>query len=227
MTMPVPDPADRISMAEPTMATPTAPGAELGGSPVPPVPGAAARDAAADRAAIRAFRPRRVVPSVITATLMTLGGALVAAEVISALLGRPLRLVPYDRALAWASSTPWSSPQVATGAGLVALLGLVLALLALLPGRPRLVPIRTGDRDLVIGVPPRGFARALARAAEQVRGVGHARVRLHGRTADVTAESLIRDTTGMADAVRQAVHARIAELGPVRDYRVRVRLRER
>ncbi|MBB2913866.1 hypothetical protein FHS43_005175 [Streptosporangium becharense] len=227
MSTPVPGPADRIFMAEPTMQTPTAPGAELTRPPAPPMPGTTAGNAAADRAAIRAFRPRRVVPSVVTAALMTVIGALVALEVVSALLDRPLRLVPYDRVLARASSTPWDSPWVTAGAGLVTLLGLTLVLLALLPGRPRLIPVRTGDRDLVIGVHRRGFAHTLAHAAEQVQGVGRARVRVRGRTARVEADSLVRDTTGLEEAVRQAVTARIAALCPVDDYRVRVRLRER
>ncbi|MEU7989043.1 DUF6286 domain-containing protein [Streptosporangium canum] len=220
-------PSHRTSGASPAPETPAAPGAALTEQAPPPTPAGVPRNRAADRAAIRAFRPRRVVPAVITAALMTVIGALVAVETISALLGRPVRWVPYDRMLGWASSTPWSDPWVMLGASVVTALGLLLVLLALVPGRPRFIPARTGDPDLVIGVQRRGFTRSLAHAARQVQGVDHARVRLHGTTAQVTAGSHLRDTTGLAEAVRLAVADRIAALAPVDDYPVRVNLRGR
>ncbi|WP_329428776.1 DUF6286 domain-containing protein [Streptosporangium sp. NBC_01495] len=195
--------------------------------PAPPIYGTVAKDASADRAAVRAFRPRRVTPSVITAVLMTLAGLLLALEVISALLGRPLRLVPYDRLLSWATSTPWNDPRVMAGAGLAGLLGLLLVLLAIIPGRPTLIPVRTGDKDLAIGMQRRGFTRSLAHAAEQVQGIERARVRLRGKAVHVAAESGMRDTRGLADAVREAVTMRITALSPVWKYPVRVYLREK
>ncbi len=204
-------------------AVPSAYGTD-GPSP-PPIYGTVAKDSSADRAAVRAFRPRRVVPSVITAILMTLLGLLLALEVISALLGRPLRLVPYDRMLSWAASTPWNDPRVMAGAGLAGLLGLLLVLLAIVPGRPTLIPVRTGDKDLAIGMQRRGFARSLAHAAEQVQGIEHARVRLRGKAVHVAADSGMRDTRGLADAVREAVNLRITALSPVWKYPVRVYLR--
>ncbi|MEU4830453.1 DUF6286 domain-containing protein [Streptosporangium sp. NPDC023615] len=205
----------------------TAPGAEIAEPPAPWAPATVPRNASADRAAVRAFRPRRVIPSMITAVLMTALGLLVAVEVVSALLRRPLRLVPYDRILAWASSTPWSDQRVMAGAGLAGLLGLLLVLLAIVPGRPTLVPVRTGTGNLIVGVHRRGFARSLARAAEAVPGVDHARVRLLGRTVRVTADAGTRDVTGLADVVREAVNARIDAFSPVRRHSVRVRLRGR
>ncbi|MFF3439881.1 DUF6286 domain-containing protein [Streptosporangium sp. NPDC002721] len=216
-------PAPAYGTAEPS---PSAYGTAGPSSP-PPMYGTVAKDASADRAAVRAFRPRRVLPSVITAVLMTLLGLLVALEVISALLGRPLRLVPYDRILSWATSTPWNDPRVMAGAGLVGLLGLLLVLLSLVPGRPTLIPVRTGDRDLAIGMQRRGFTRSLAHAAEQVQGVEHARVRLRGKAVHVAADSGMRDVRGLADAVREAVNLRITALSPVGKYPVSVSLREK
>ncbi|WP_189247671.1 DUF6286 domain-containing protein [Streptosporangium pseudovulgare] len=154
-------------------------------------------------------------------------GGLVATEVISALLGSPVRVVPYDRMFAWAASTPWRSPQALGAATLLTALGLLLVLFALIPGRSRTVPVRTGDPDLIVGMRPRGFTGALAHAANRVPGVEHARVRLVGRTAQVTARTTLRDTSGLPEAVRQAVHARIEELSPVHDHPVNVRLRGR
>ncbi|WP_051752435.1 DUF6286 domain-containing protein [Streptosporangium amethystogenes] len=229
MTSQTPEPAEpfseHVSETGPTEEIPAAPGAAFVEPPASRAPDEVVRNASADRAAVRAFRPRRVVPAVITAVVMTAIGVLVALEVISALAGHPLRLLPYDRMFAWASSTPWSDRQVMAGAGLVGLLGLLLVLFALIPGRPTLIPVRTGDKDLVIGMQRRGFARSLAHAAERVRGVDQARVRLVGKTVRVDAHSAVRDTTGLADAVREAVTARIAALSPVWNHPVHVHLR--
>ncbi|MEV4376979.1 DUF6286 domain-containing protein [Streptosporangium sp. NPDC049644] len=214
-----------VSDTGPTEEIPAAPGTASVAPSAPRAPDEVVRNASADRAAVRAFRPRRVIPAVITAVVMTAIGVLVALEVISALAGHPLRLLPYDRMLTWASSTPWSDRQVMAGAGLVGLLGLLLVLFALIPGRPTLIPVRTGDKDLVIGMQRRGFARSLAHAAERVRGVDQAKVRLVGKTVRVDAHSAVRDTTGLADAVREAVTARIAALSPVWHHPVHVHLR--
>ncbi|MEV7012734.1 DUF6286 domain-containing protein [Streptosporangium sp. NPDC051022] len=219
---PGPDPVYGTGPAPEVQSAPGTGGTE---ATAPSASAGVPRNPAADRAAVRAFRPRRVVPSVITAVLMAALGVVVAAEVISGLLGHPLRWVPYDRLLSWTSSIRWDDSRVLLSGAVIALLGLLLVLLALIPGRPRLIPVRTGDPNLIIGMHPRGFTRALAHAAERVQGVDHARVRLRGRTAEVTARSPLRDPAEMTEAVRQAVTARIADLSPLKNYPVRVNLR--
>ncbi|NJP90165.1 alkaline shock response membrane anchor protein AmaP [Nonomuraea sp. FMUSA5-5] len=183
-------------------------------------------DRAADRAALRAFRPRRRVPAMIVAALLALLSLLVLAETVSALAGRPLRWVPYDRMLAWAGSTLWSDPRVLAGAAVVTLAGLVLLAIALVPGRPRMVPVRSGDPDLVIGLRPRSVTRALAHAAEQVPGVRSARATLRGHTFAVTPVTCGRDVDGFGQDVRAAVLSRLAALDLVEPYRVSVNVRE-
>jgi hypothetical protein len=185
------------------------------------------RDKAADRAAIRAFRPQRRIPAIVVAVLLTLLGLLVAAETISALLGKPLHWLPYDAMARWATSTPWSNPLFLTGAGIVTLLGLALLVTALVPGRPRMVPLRTGDRDLIIGLRPKSFTRALAHAAEEVPGVHSAQATVRGRTVAVTPATSGWNEEGFAEAVREAVLTRLAGLGPVEPYRVAVDVKER
>lgn len=177
---------------------------------------------AADRAARRAFRPRRTIPATIAAIVLTLLGAYVAAEVISALVGRPLRLLPYDRVLLWGATTPWQSPQVLIGSALVALLGLVLLLCGLLPGKPRLLPVHTGDERLIVGLRPKSVTTSLTRAAEAVPHVRSARARLRRREVTVAAEITGRDKEGVAEAVRQAVTTKLASLALVDPLRVTV-----
>ncbi|TDD47761.1 hypothetical protein E1286_16740 [Nonomuraea terrae] len=185
-------------------------------------------DKVADRAAVRAFRPRRRIPAVIVAVLLTLLGLLLAVETLSALFGRPLRLVPYDRMLAWASSTSWSNPWFLLGSALVALLGLALLATALAPGKLKMVPVRSGHRDLIIGVRPKSVARALAHAAEQVPGVRSARATLRGGTFTVIpTTSGWRKRDEFRKDVRDAVLARLAELDPAHPYRVAVHVKER
>lgn len=189
------------------------------------VTGASGRGA--DRAAVRAFRPRRTVPAVVVAALLTILGAVVAAEIVSALAGRPLRWAPLTWLLGWAASTPWSAPLFLLGAALITLIGLALVLTALMPGRPRMVPVRTGDADLIIGMRRKSFARALAHAAEGVPGVHSARASVRGRTAAVTATTSGWDRERFGEAVRATVLSRLAALNPVEPYQVKVNVRER
>lgn len=175
---------------------------------------------AADRAAMRAFRPARRVPAVVVAALLTVGSLLLLLEIVSALVGRPLRWIPYDRMLAWASTTSWSDPLVLLGAAVVTLIGVALLLSALVPGRPRMVPVRSGDPDLIIGLRPRSVARALAHAAEQVPGVRSARGKLRGQTFAVTPTTYGGDVD---QDVRGAVLSRLAGYDLVHPYRVAVR----
>ncbi|GAA2214936.1 hypothetical protein GCM10009850_104030 [Nonomuraea monospora] len=194
-------------------------------APVPP-PRDRAAERAADRAAVRAFRPYRRIPAVIVATLLALLSLLVLAETVSALAGRPLRWIPYDRMLGWATTTLWSDPRVLLGAAVAALLGLLLLAIALVPGRPRMVPVRSGDPDLIIGLRPRSVARALAHAAEQVPGVRSARATLRGRTVAVTPTTCGRGVDGFGQDVRGAVLSRLAALDLVEPYRVSVNIKE-
>ncbi|GAA0921861.1 DUF6286 domain-containing protein [Nonomuraea longicatena] len=181
---------------------------------------------AADRAAVREFRPRRTVPATIVALLLLLLGVLVAGQVISSLAGRPLGWLPVGRMLDWASATSWQSPPVLLGAAVIALAGLFLLVLAVKPGRPRLVPVTTGDPGLIIGMRPKSVADALAHAASEVPGVRAAEARLRARTVTVTATTSGWDDENTGAAVEEAVNRRLADIGPVEPYQVLVRLRE-
>ncbi|MEV4072540.1 DUF6286 domain-containing protein [Nonomuraea fuscirosea] len=185
------------------------------------------RSKAADRAAVRAFRPQRRVPAVVVALLLTLLGLLVAVETLSGLFGRPLRWIPYEGVLSWAASTLWSDPLMLLASAVVTLLGLALLVTALVPGRPSMVPVRSGDPDVIIGLRPKSVTRALAHAAEQVPGVHSARAVRHGHTFEVRPTTYGRDTDEFGQEVRGAVLTRLAALDLVEPYRVTVHVKER
>ncbi|MBB5076861.1 DUF6286 domain-containing protein [Nonomuraea endophytica] len=180
-----------------------------------------------DREALKEFRPQRTVPAVIVAALLVALGAVVAAEVISGLFGRPLGWLPVRNLLEWGSTTLWQSPAVLIGGIVVTLIGLALLVLAFVPGRPRMVPLHTSDPQLVIGVRPQSFSDTLAHAAGEVPGVRSAVAALRGRTVAVTATTSGWNDAATGEQVREAVLARMAGLAPVQPYKVSVRLKER
>ncbi|MBE3010796.1 alkaline shock response membrane anchor protein AmaP [Microbispora sp. NEAU-D428] len=171
----------------------------------------------------RAFRPSRGLPAAVAALALLAVGGLTAVHVVSALLGLPVKLVPYDQWARWASTTPWDDGRALAVASALALIGLVLILIAVVPGRGRMIALRTGDPDLVVGLPRRALARALRVRANQVDGVRSAGARMRGWHADVSVRTDLRDTTALGERVRAAVEDELARLAPA--HRVSLNLR--
>ncbi|MEV2265715.1 DUF6286 domain-containing protein [Nonomuraea africana] len=196
-------------------------------TPTAEAPLVAPADPAADRAARRAFKPRRMIASSVAALVLIGIGFVAAVEIISTLVNRPVGWLPRDAALSWGSASPWSSPQVLAGAVVLVLVGLGLLALAMRAGRPHVVPVRTGDPDLIIGLRPKGFASALARAAEDVPGVHSAKATVSSGRVAVTAFASGWDDARLTEAVRHAVLVRLGTLEPIDTYKVSVTMKER
>lgn len=181
--------------------------------------------AAAYRQAMRAFRPRRVVPAAIVAALLALAAWLTAAEVVSRLFDRPLSVLP----VAWLSrqgrQTAWNDPLALTVAAVLVALGLLLLVVALWPGRGRVVPVQSGHADALAVITHRALARHVATSAESVDGVGRARVRVRRGQLRVRADTPLHDPTGLPAQVREAVSAELRRLAPLRPLTVRVTVR--
>lgn len=175
----------------------------------------------------RAFRPRRAFPAAVTAAVLGTVAALIAAEVIAALTGGSAGLLPVTWAARFGRGTSWDAPIPLAVASAIMALGLLLLLLALLPGRPRAIGLRCDDPDAVMGITPRGLRRHVARAAESVDGVSRARVRAGRRHVRVRASSPLHDIGGLDEQVRRTVTERIEELAPLRPPRLRVTVRHR
>ncbi|GAA0953981.1 DUF6286 domain-containing protein [Nonomuraea longicatena] len=177
------------------------------------------------RRSTRVLKPARTpAGSVLALTLTALLG-LSAAEVVCALVGRPLRWLPLERAIALAGRTTWW--EISFVALVVAVAGTVMLGLAVLPGRTRLVPVETGDPLIVIGITRSGLRRTVRAVAQAVDGVGHARVRLRKRTIEVTVVTGPESSGAMLRQVGTAVGDRLAGLGALCAGEVVVRLRRR
>jgi hypothetical protein len=115
---------------------------------------------AARLAALREFRPRRI-PARLTVVLVMIAAGVLLAH---AALGRPHPVL--RDALA---ALRLDDPRVlAAAAGALIAAGLALVLLAAVPGRTRLEPLRGLDPQVVAGVSRRGLGRALAATAARV-----------------------------------------------------------
>lgn len=180
------------------------------------------------RKARHVFRPRRTIPGVLVAAVLAAAGILGTIWAASAALGHPLWNVPHgDFAGPLQSTVHWSDTGTIAVASAVAFVGFALILMALIPGRPRAIPVASGDRSLVIGVPRRSLRRSLGWLAEDVPGIGKVKVRARRRTIKVRATTPLRDPAGLRESVQSVVEGRLAALDPLWPVRVRVRLRRK
>jgi hypothetical protein len=182
----------------------------------------------ARRKARQVFRPRRTVPGVLVAAVLAVAGILGAIWAVSAALGHPLWTVPHgDLGGPLQNTVHWAdSGTIAVGAG-VAFIGLVLVLIGVTPGRPRAVPLASGDSALVIGVSRRNLRHSLSWLVEDVPGIDSAKVRTGRRSLKVRATTRLRDTAGLREKAQATVQDRITALDPLFPLQVKVRLRRK
>ena len=179
------------------------------------------------RKARRVFRPRRSVPGVLVAAVLAAAGILGAVQAASAALDRPVWKVPHRYFAGPLQHTHWNGTATLAVAGAVAFVGLMLVLIGVIPGRPRAIPLASGDESVVIAVPRRSLRRSIARLAEEVDGIDRARAKVRTRSVRVRVITRLRDTTGLRESVHTAVQDRLAALDPLWPPRVKVRLRRK
>ncbi|WP_188190696.1 DUF6286 domain-containing protein [Nonomuraea sp. SYSU D8015] len=177
------------------------------------------------RRASKVLRPARTLPGAVVSLALTAGLGATAAEVVSALLGHPLGWVPVNELVELASETTW--PEASTAALVTAGAGALMLLLAVVPGRCRLVPVQTSDPLIVIGITRTGLRRTLRAAAQQVPDVDKAQVGLRRRTIEVTVVTAAESSGSMLRQVGNAVGDRLAGVGTLGTGEVVVRLRRR
>jgi hypothetical protein len=165
---------------------------------------------------------------VLTAAVIVAAGIAGCTWAASAALGHPLWNIPHrDFAGPLQASVHWDDTATLTAAAAVALAGLLLILIAVIPGRARAIPLASGDDALVLGVPRRSLRRSLGWLAEDVAGIDHATVRAGRRSVKVKATTRLRDPAGLRDSVQAVIEDRLARLDPLWPLRVKVRLRRK
>jgi hypothetical protein len=166
-------------------------------------------------------RPRRSVPAVLTAVVVLAACVLVAVVAIQLIVGeRPW--VSFDAVASALHDLRWTDVLPAVAGGVVALLGLILVLAAILPGATTVLPLG-GSFDA--GAARGGYRSTLRAAAADVDGVSGAAVKLGTRRVKVRVETARTSPDGLADAVREAVGHRLDQVGPATRPAVSVRVR--
>ncbi|GAA0368154.1 hypothetical protein GCM10009530_17650 [Microbispora corallina] len=175
------------------------------------------------RDGVRALRPGRRPAAVAVSAALALTGWAATVEAIASMMDRPIMWPAVRRLLA----TTYAHPAVPAVAVAMILAGAGLVALAVVPGRPRLVPIAADDPLLVIGLTRAGLRRTLSAAARDVEGVRRAQVRILRGRIEVT---VVTGTQRVGDLLREvgaAVGDRLSGLGAQGRYEVVVRLRGR
>jgi hypothetical protein len=174
----------------------------------------------------RAFRPRRAVPATIVATLLAAAAVLTAIGVIARLVHRDAGLP--EGWLAHLSRTlHWDDRLALAIAAAACLLGLILLIFALRPGRGPFVAIHSAAANTVTGISRASLRRYLSAAVLGVDGIDRAQVRLRRRSVQVTAYSPLRDAPDLPGQVTAAVTELLDGLAPLRPLRPRVSIRTR
>lgn len=182
-------------------------------------------DRKARRVAVHTFRPRRSWPAIILGLLVLVLAVISAAEVIAALAGSPLRLIPVGAATEYATTTTWSEPSVQIASAVLAVIGLALIVLALVPGQGYWTALRTDDPALVVGLTRSALRRAVASAAHDVSGVDKVNVVVRGNRMKVHVTTGLRDPAGLPTEVTAAVQRRLEDLAPLRNMRINTHVR--
>lgn len=166
-------------------------------------------------------RPRRSLPAVLVALVVLAGCVLAAAVAVQLIIGEK-PWVSYDSMASALHGTRWSDPLTALAGGGAALLGLLLLVSAVVPGRPTVLPL-DGSPDS--GASRRSYRSTLRTAASTVDGVSSAKLKVKRRKVVSVVTTGRTNTAGIADAVRAAVEHRLAQIGPATVPAVRVRVK--
>jgi hypothetical protein len=178
----------------------------------------------ARRALMRSLRPTRRPAAVPVALLLLAGGVLTVTEIVLARLDQPPLVAPRQRLARQIASLAFDDPTVTVGAALAALLGVPLLTMALLPGRPRPLLVRSGDPNVLLTLGRRSLRRLLTPDARQA-DVTRARVSVRRRRIVVRARSQSPQPEQTRAQLQQLLEQRLADLQLIRPAHLLVHVR--
>ncbi|MEU9799976.1 DUF6286 domain-containing protein [Streptomyces sp. NPDC051000] len=174
-------------------------------------------------AGARRFRSARRIPAALTA-LAVLGAAGVLLYDLAAVRAhRPGMSWRRELTRQLERYTP-ADPQVLVGAGVVALVGAVLLVLALTPGLRGILQMRTPESGVRAGLGRKAAGLVLRDRAMEVSGVNSVRVKVGRSRIGVRATSHFRELDEVRADLDAVLAVGIEELGLVHEpgHRVRV-----
>jgi hypothetical protein len=151
--------------------------------------------------------------SVLLALLLIVGGLFVAIEIVLAQLGRAPWLIPWPAWANWLSGQSWASFGVRVILVGLVVVGLILLVLALRPGKPRRLALPATDRNVHVSIARRALQQTLADTAGRSSGVAGASAKAGRRTVTITATTANPNTTEVQQAALAAVTDRLDQLG--------------
>jgi hypothetical protein len=176
-------------------------------------------------------RPSRSLTASVVALVVLAGAVVLTVASVSRLVDGTWPTWFVDPASSLVQQTWGSTTVLATGA-VVLVLGVVLLLAAVVPGRRSgaaiALQVENAEESEVV-LTQRGLARLAAAAADEVDGVEHVDVSASSTAVRVLAvTSSPDDADTVRSAVEEAVRSRLDVLGtgPVRPVRSRVRVKE-
>ena len=172
----------------------------------------------------RPARGRRTVAAVVVAGLLLLLAGFAVWQAVLVQLGRHPYPLDAARISGWLNTTPWSAPLVIAIGAVLAVIGLWLIALALIPPRPTMLDLREEHPDVITRIRPADLRRALDGAARSVDGISDARTTLRGDRAVVEVSSPLGDPSALPEKVTAAVSNQLAALDPATPLRPVVRL---
>ncbi|MEV4785430.1 DUF6286 domain-containing protein [Streptomyces tuirus] len=171
----------------------------------------------------RFWSARRVPAGIVALLLLGLTG-LFLYDIVSVRAGRPGMY--WRRELAeQLAERPLDDTWVLVGAGVAALLGLWLLILAVTPGLRDVLPMRRIHPGVRAGLHRDAAATAVRDRAMEVAGVQAARVRVRRRRADVRAVSHFRELDDVHAELEEVLADAVRGLGLSRPPSLSVRVR--
>ena len=164
------------------------------------------------------------VLSALLALLLLVGGLLVAVEFVLAQLGRPALLIPWSAWASWLGGQTWDTTTVRLILAGLVVVGLVLLILALRPGKPRRLALPGTGRNLRMSIARRALQQNLADTASRASGVASASAKARRRTVTINATTANPNTTEVKEAATAAVNQRLNQLGLAGRLHSRVRI---
>jgi hypothetical protein len=154
----------------------------------------------------------RRLTALVLATALMLASAIGFIEIVAAALDQPAWIVPGGAWATWLSDHSWNDGPVRVALSGVLLLGLLLLVVGLYPGRRTELALASTEPGVTVAVSRRGVERTLAAAAHSIPGVTSVKASARRRRVRVDAWTRIRDTGDLRERISAAVQEHIDAL---------------